>query len=85
VPHSAAQGLGGRLRSGGDAGTACGDVWTVPIGLGVNRTFQFGKMPVRIGVEFHYNVERPNSVGADWDFRFMVIPAAPAALFKWMQ
>jgi hypothetical protein len=62
-----------------------GDKWTVPIGLGVSKTFQFGKMPVRFGVEFHYNVERPNTVGANWNFRFYVIPAAPSALFKWMQ
>jgi hypothetical protein len=61
-----------------------GDKWTVPIGIGINRTFQFGKVPVRIGAEIHYNVERPNSVGADWNFRFFVIPAAPSALFKWM-
>ena len=51
----------------------------------INRTFQFGKVPVRIGVEFHYNVVRPDSVGADWDFRFFIIPAVPSAMFKWMQ
>jgi hypothetical protein len=62
-----------------------GNVWTVPVGLGINHTFQFGKVPVRIGAEFHYNVVRPNSVGADWNFRFYFIPAAPSALFKWMQ
>ncbi len=59
------------------------DQWTVPIGLGINRTLQFGKIPVRIGVEVFYNVVRPDSIGSNWDFRFMVIPAAPAALFKW--
>jgi hypothetical protein len=62
-----------------------GDKWTVPIGLGISRTFQFGKVPVRFGIEFHYNVERPNTVGANWNGRFYVIPAAPSALFKWMQ
>jgi hypothetical protein len=60
-----------------------GDKWTVPIGLGINRTFQFGKVPVRIGVEAFYNVVRPDSIGSNWGVRFMVIPAAPAALFKW--
>ncbi len=59
--------------------------WTVPIGIGVNRTFQFGKVPVRIGVEFHYNVIRPDDLGAQWDLRFYMIPAVPSALFKWMQ
>ncbi len=60
-----------------------GDKWTVPIGLGINRTLQFGKIPVRIGVEAFYNVVRPDTIGSNWGFRFMVIPAAPAALFKW--
>jgi hypothetical protein len=62
-----------------------GDKWTVPLGIGINNTFQLGKLPVRIGVEWHYNVVRPDSVGADWDFRFYVIPAMPSALFGWMQ
>jgi len=60
-----------------------GDKWTVPIGLGINRTFQFGKVPVRIGVEAFYNVVRPDSIGSNWGLRFMFIPAVPAALFKW--
>ena len=62
-----------------------GDRFTVPIGLGINKTFQFGKVPVRFGVEFHYNVIRPDTVGSDWDLRFFVIPSAPSALFGWMQ
>ncbi len=60
-----------------------GDKWTVPIGLGITRTFQFGKVPVRLGVEAFYNVVRPDSIGSNWGLRFMVIPAVPAALFKW--
>ena len=62
-----------------------GNKFTVPIGLGINRTFQLGKVPVRIGVEFHYNVVRPDSVGADWNFRTYIIPAVPSALFGWMK
>ena len=62
-----------------------GDRFTVPIGLGINRTFQFGKVPVRVGVEFLYNVIRPDTVGADWDLRVYFIPAMPSALFGWMQ
>ena len=60
-----------------------GDKLTLPIGMGINRTFQFGKVPVRLGVEAFYNVARPDSIGSNWDVRFMVIPAGPAALFKW--
>ena len=61
------------------------NAWTVPIGLGIVRTFQFGKLPVRIGAEFHYSVIQPDDVvGQEYNFRFYVIPALPSALFKWM-
>ena len=61
------------------------NTWTVPVGLGINRTFQFGKLPVRIGAEAHYSVIQPDDVvGQEWNFRFYVIPAVPSALFKWM-
>ena len=60
--------------------------WTVPIGLGINKTFQFGKVPVRFGFEVHYSVIQPDDIpGSEWDFRFFIIPAVPSALFKWMQ
>jgi hypothetical protein len=60
--------------------------WTVPIGLGVNTTVNFGKLPVRFALEGHYSVIRPDSIPAPtWDVRFMIIPAVPSALFKWMQ
>ena len=60
--------------------------YTVPVGMGINKTFQFGKIPVRIGVEYFYSVVQPDDVvGSKWDVRFYVIPAAPSALFSWMQ
>jgi len=62
-----------------------GNKWTVPVGLGVSRTFQIGPVPVRFGVELHYSVIRPDDqAGNLWNFRFYVIPAAPSALFGWM-
>lgn len=59
---------------------------TVPVGLGINKTFQFGKVPVRFGFETFYSVVQPDDVvGSEWNFRFYVIPAAPSALFGWMK
>lgn len=59
--------------------------WTVPIGLGINKTFQFGKLPVRIGIEAHYSVIQPDDVpGAEWDVRVFFIPAVPSFMFEWM-
>jgi hypothetical protein len=60
--------------------------FTVPVGLGINKTFQFGKVPVRIGFEVHYSAIKPDDiVRSEWDFRLFIIPAAPSALFEWMQ
>jgi hypothetical protein len=62
------------------------DEWTVPVGLGINRTFQFGKVPVRIGIEYYHTLERPDSVGYDHSLRMFIIPAVPSALLpNWMQ
>lgn len=58
---------------------------TLPIGVGVNKTINIGKVPVRFGLEFHYSVIRPDDIAsADWNLRFNIIPAAPSALFGWM-
>ena len=63
-----------------------GNKVTLPIGLGINKTVQLGTVPVRFGVELHYSVIQPDDVvGAKWDLRLYAIPAAPSALFKWMQ
>lgn len=62
------------------------NAFTVPIGIGYSQTVQFGKVPVRFGLEVHYSVIQPDDVpGAEWNVRFYVIPAAPSALFSWMQ
>jgi hypothetical protein len=62
------------------------NAFTVPVGIGINKTFQFGKVPVRVGAEVHYSAIQPDDVpGAEWNFRFYIIPAAPSALFSWMQ
>jgi len=63
-----------------------GDRFTVPVGIGINKTINIGKVPVRFGVEAMYSVHRPDNIpGTRWDLRFYAIPAAPSALFKWMQ
>ena len=67
-------------------GQSSGNVWNVPIGLGINKTVKLGKVPVRFGIEAYYSVIKPNDVlGYDWSYRFYMIPAVPAALFSWMQ
>jgi hypothetical protein len=63
-----------------------GNKWTVPIGFGINKTVNLGKLPVRFGVEAFYSVVQPDDVvGTDWSWRFYMIPAVPSAMFKWME
>jgi hypothetical protein len=63
-----------------------GNKTTLPIGLGLNKTINIGKVPVRFGAEAYYSVIQPDDVpGTKWNFRFYMIPAAPSALFSWMQ
>ena len=60
--------------------------FTIPVGIGINKTVQLGKVPVRFGVEVFYSVWQPNNIpSTEWNFRFYAIPAAPSALFGWMK
>jgi hypothetical protein len=62
-----------------------GNECTVPIGIGFVTTANIGKVPWRFGAEVHYSVVAPDDVlGTKWNFRFYAIPAAPSALFGWM-
>ncbi|NQT82616.1 neuromedin U [bacterium] len=46
--------------------------WTVPFGIGVGKIFRIGKQPINRSLQFYYNVEKPDTTGADWAFRFQV-------------
>ncbi len=61
-----------------------GDKWTVPIGIGISKTLQIGKVPVRFAVEYYGSVVRPDTIGATHDLRFMIIPAIPAGLIPFL-
>jgi len=49
-----------------------GDKWTVPVGGGVGKIQRFGKLPLNIQLSAYYNVETPDTFGADWQLRFQV-------------
>jgi len=50
---------------------------TVPVGLGLTKTFRVGKMPVRVSVEIQYSVVKPDSFGPEWNFRIQFVPIIP--------
>jgi hypothetical protein len=61
---------------------AAGDKVTLPIGLGIGRMIEIGKLPVNITVEVDYSVIHPNDkIGSRWDFRLYFTPVIPTFMF----
>ncbi len=52
--------------------------WTVPIGLGVYKTHFFGKMPIKMGVEFQWMPVRPDTLGQEFNIRLTIAPVIPS-------
>jgi hypothetical protein len=48
-----------------------GDVWTVPVGVGVGRVFHIGEQPINVAVRPYYNVHRADN-GSNWSIFFQV-------------
>ena len=53
-----------------------GNEWTVPLGLGITRTAVFRGRPMNIGVQYYYNVERPDGSPSSV-LRFILSPLFP--------
>ena len=49
-----------------------GNVWIVPLGLGIGQITKFGKLPVNLQASGYYNVERPELTGARWQLRLQM-------------
>ena len=54
-----------------------GDVWTVPVGLGISKVVKVGKLPVKLGVAGQYMPVHPDSFGQKWNIQFSVTPVIP--------
>ena len=50
------------------------DKLTLPIGIGLTKTFRIGEMPVKIRGEVQYSVVRPDDFGTEWTFIFRIAP-----------
>lgn len=51
--------------------------WTVPIGLGITRTTVFNHRPMNLGVQYYYNVTRPDGAPG-FTLRFVIAPLYPS-------
>lgn len=48
-----------------------GQQWTVPLGLGITRVTVLGARPMNVGIQYYYNVKRPDGAPA-YQLRFIV-------------
>ena len=54
-----------------------GDVWTVPIGLGVGKVVKLGRLPVKLQLSLQYMPVRPRDSGQEWNVQVQVTPVIP--------
>ena len=47
---------------------------TFPVGLGITRTNRWGNTPVKLRVELHYSLIKPEDYGTEWNLRLQVTP-----------
>ena len=50
----------------------------LPVGIGADTLVKFGKLPVKVGCEFYYYLERDEAFGPEWMFRFLFVPVLPS-------
>jgi len=54
-----------------------GDIWTVPIGLGVGKVVKLGRLPVKVVLAVQYMPVRPRTSGQEWDVQVEITPVLP--------
>ena len=79
--------VGGGYQVGGSPIITCDwsadnsdEAWTVPVNLGIAKTFMFGKTPVKIKFEAIYYITQPDSFGPDFGFQLTITPVVPNPL-----
>ena len=55
------------------------DRWTVPIALGVYKTLKLAdQLPIKLGIEGQWMAVRPDTIGQQWNLRFVFAPILPS-------
>src|SRR5215475_11618693 len=53
------------------------DVWTVPIGLGLGKVVNFGRLPVKFTLSVQYIPVHPRINGQEWNVQVQITPVIP--------
>ena len=63
-----------------------GDIWTVPVGLGIGKVLKLGRLPVKLQLSLQYMPVHPKDAGQEWNVQLQVTPVIPklikGALFE---
>ena len=54
-----------------------GNVWTVPIGVGVGKVVKFGRLPIKLQLAVQYMPVRPDVFGQEWNVQIQITPVLP--------
>jgi hypothetical protein len=54
-----------------------GDIWTVPLGLGVGKVVKLGRLPVKFTLAVQYMPVHPRNSGQEWDVQVQITPVLP--------
>jgi len=54
-----------------------GSRWTFPVGSGVNKVTKFGKLPVKLALQYWYYVASPEAFGPQHQVRLQIAPVVP--------
>jgi len=73
-------GFGPNIRINWDADS--GEKLAFPVGLGGDTMIKIGPLPVKIGLEGYYYVEKPDNFGPEWQIRFLFVPIIPSPVWS---
>ena len=54
-----------------------GDIWTVPLGVGVGKVVRLGRLPIKFQLSLQYMPVRPRNTGQEWDVQVQITPVIP--------
>jgi hypothetical protein len=76
LPNGWSIGYSGNVLANWKADKA-GDVWTVPLGLGISKVVKLGPLPVKLQLAGQYMVHHPDIGGQEWNIQLQVVPVIP--------
>ncbi len=54
-----------------------GNVWTVPLGIGVSKVVKLGRLPVKLALAVQYMPIHPDEFGQKWNVQVKISPVIP--------